>query len=150
MERFVLKSLFITGITAAASLTAFVFSGCVVKEPQTASLTVESQLPYQWFVEQDGDVFEIEKTDFADDGGSNMEGASIYDTFTLIPRKPGDATITFTYKVPEGGPSNYDDVTVIEFDLRADKNLHITELAQRSELPGDIVSVPEIPRLSIE
>ena len=132
---------------------ALLMAGCAKKEPQTATLTLPSNpsTGYEWFVEQDQELFDID-SEMADDTDGNDEGEALVgaggmEVFTLTPKAAGTATVTFTY---ERSWEDAEPEASMTYTLKVTKDMQISEEAFAGDLPGDISELPELPELVIE
>ena len=126
-------------------------AGCAKKEPQTATISLPSNpsTGFEWFVEQDPELFDI-SSEMAEDGDEDDEalvGAGETEVFTLTPKAAGTATVKFLY---ERSWEDEDPDTEITYTLKVTRDMQISIEAMTAGLPGDASALPELPQLVIE
>ena len=139
-------------IVAAVLLTAMAVclaAGCGKKDPQTATLVLDSNptTGYTWEMTQTNPIFDMTSEYLPDSMDEGIVGAGGKETFILTPKEKGETTVTFEYAQHwEGGEKGQ----TLEYDIKVDKNLQIEVQAMRGSLEGDIDHVPDTPELTIE
>ncbi len=129
------------------------FAGCGKKEPQTATLTVTSNpsTGFEWFVEQDPELFDVasayEEAGEGEDEDEALTGVAGTEIFTLTPKAEGSTTVNFYY---ERSWEDEEPEARLTYNVKIDKNMQITVESSSFELPGDSTVMPEIPELVIE
>lgn len=127
-------------------------AGCAKKEPQTAKLSLPSNpsTGFEWFVEQDPELFDV-ASEYADAQEDEEDepavGAPGTEVFTLTPKAEGTTTVNFLY---ERSWEDEEPESRLTYTLKIDKNMQITVEAMTAALGGDISELPETPELVIE
>lgn len=132
---------------------ALVAAGCAKKEPQKATLSLPSNpsTGYEWFVEQDPELFDID-SELADDTDGNDEGEALAgaggtEVFTLTPKAEGTTTVTFSY---ERSWEDAEPESTLTYTIKVSKDMQISVEAFAGDVAGDISELPELPELVIE
>ena len=140
------KKILASIIIAVAVLISF---GCGKKDPQTATLVLESNptTGYTWEAVQTPPIFDMTSEYVPDENEEGLAGAGGKETFVLTPKEAGQTSVTFEYGQHwEGGETG----TVLTYEISVDKNLQITVNSMAAEMAGDIDEVPEAPEFVIE
>ncbi len=136
-------------VTVLLGTIVCIAAGCGKKDPQTATLVLDSNptTGFTWEMTQTNPIFDMTSEYVPDSMDEGIVGAGGKETFKLTPKEKGETTVTFEYAQHwEGGEKGQ----TISYDIKVDKNLQIEVQAMRAELEGDIDHVPDSPELTIE
>ena len=124
-------------------------SGCGKKTPQTATLTLPSNLTtgYTWEVTQTEPLFEVASEYPVEAHEEDMVGVGGAETFVLTPKEKGTTQVTFAYGQHWEGGNAADSLT---YEMEIDKNLQIKILTEKGEIPGNADTVPDMPEIVLE
>ena len=139
------------GCLIALGCMLLLTAGCAKKEPQTATLSLQTNpsTGYEWFVTQEPELFDItsELAEDADEDDENLVGAPSTEVFTLTPKAEGTTQVSFAYaRSWEDEEPN----TEVTYTIKVTKDMQISVEATAANLPGDADTLPEVPELVIE
>ena len=136
-------------IIAGAVFVMMALTGCMSKQPQTATLSLDANptTGYEWRVEQEPEIFDISSEYVQDKADEELDGVGGNEVFTLTPKKEGKAKVSFYYE--RSWEKDKAD-TSLTYQISVDGNKQIKVEAQSGGLPGDISTVPEIPEMEIQ